>query len=121
LVEPYRGADVVLMGHLALLGKFRLLQERLFYRRMEAATATALQDPAAVLRHHYPQLSARVLFQGCRRQVGRARAALAAPMPIGERLRSLRYVARTWYWERNALMEDLRGAWCYFTAEPGAH
>lgn len=120
LVEPYRSADMVLMGHLALLGKFRLLHERLFYRRMEAATATALQDPAAVWRHHYPQPSARTLLQGSKRQVGWARAALSAPMPIGERLRSLTYVARICYWERKALLEDLRGVWRYFTpARPG--
>lgn len=115
LVEPYRGADVVLMGHLALLGKFRLLHERLFYRRMESETATALQDPAAVRRFHYPQLNAGILLQASKRQVGRARAALSAPMPIGERLRSLTYVAKMCYWERKTLLEDLRDAWYYFT------
>ena len=115
LVEAYRGADVVLMGHLALLGKFRLLHERLFYRRMEAATATVLQDPEAVRRVLYPRPSAEILFQESKRQLGRARAALSAPMPIGERLRSLRYVARICYWERKDLLEDLRDAWHYFT------
>jgi len=115
LVEAYRGADVVLMGHLALLGKFRLLDQRLFYRRMEAATATVLQDPEAVRRVLYPQLSAGILFQDSKRQLGRARAALAAPMPIAERVRSLTYVAKICYWERKTLLEDLRDAWRYFT------
>jgi glycosyltransferase involved in cell wall biosynthesis len=115
LVEAYRGADVVLMGHLALLGKFRLLDERLFYRRMEVATATVLQDPEAVRRFLYPQLSAGILFQDSKRQLGRARAALAAPMPIAERVRSLTYVAKICYWERKTLLEDLRDAWRYFS------
>lgn len=115
LVEAYLSADVVLMGHLALLGKYRLLPERLFYRRMEAAFATALQDRAGVIRHHYPQLSARTLFQGSKRLMGRVRATLSAPMPIGEKLRSLVYVARTCYWEGESILEDLRGAWHYFS------
>src|SRR5882672_3783898 len=80
LMEPYRSADVVLMGHLVLLGKFRLLPERLFYRRMEAATATVLQNPEAVRRFHYPQLNAGTLFQASKLHLGRARAALSAPM-----------------------------------------
>ena len=115
LMEPYRSADVVLMGHLALLGKFRLLPERLFYRRMEAATATVLQDPEAVRRFHYPQLNAGILFQASKRQVGLARAALSAPMPIGERLRALTFVAKMCYWERKTLLEDLRDALRYST------
>jgi len=115
LVEPYLSADVVLLGHLAMLGKFRLLPERLFYRRMEAAYATCLQDPGAVLKHHYPQVSARTLLQGSRQQMGRVRAALSVAMPIGEKLRSLIYVAKTCYWERKFILEDLRGAWQYFT------
>jgi hypothetical protein len=119
LIEPYRGADMVLMGHLALLGKFRLVEEPLFYRRMEPETATALQDPAAMLRHHYPQLSARALFQGCKKGLGRLHAAFAAPMPAGERARSLLYVARTWYWERAALVDDLRIAWAYLASSLG--
>jgi len=114
LVEPYLSADVVLMGHLALLGKFRLLPERLFYRRMEAKFATALQDPGAVLKHHYPQQSARTLLQGSKRLMGRVRAALSAPMPMGHKLRSLIYVAKTCYWERTAILEDLPGVWQYF-------
>jgi len=115
LVETYLSADVVLMGHLALLGKFRLLPERLFYRRMEAAFSTALQDPADVLKHHYPQQSARTLLQGSKRLMGRMRAALSTSMPMDEKLRSLIYVARTCYWERTAVLEDLRGVWQYFT------
>ena len=115
LMEPYFSADIVLVGHLALLGKFRLLDERLFYRRMDIKTATALQDRASKWRHLYPQLSARTLLQGSKRQVGWVRTVLSAPMPIGERLRSLECVARNCYWERNLFLDDLRGMWHYYT------
>jgi glycosyltransferase involved in cell wall biosynthesis len=115
LVKAYRGADVVLMCHLALLGKIRLLHEHLFYRRMEAATATVLQDQEAVRRVLYPQLSAGILFQASKRQLDLAHAALSAPMPIGERIRCLIYVAKICYWEHKTLLEDVRDAWQYFT------
>ncbi len=113
LIDSYRGADIVLMGHLALLGKFRLLNERLFYRRMEQTTATALQDNAGMWKHHYPERSARTLFQGSKRQLGRTWAAVSAPMPIAEKLRTLRHVAKICYWESRFLWEDLRGVWQY--------
>jgi len=113
LIDPYMSADVVLMGHLALLGKFRLLNERLFYRRMEPATATSLQDPAAVRKHHYPQMGPGALFQGGKQQLGWVRAALSAPMSLGERMRSLVHVAKICYWHRADYTQDLRGVWQY--------
>jgi glycosyltransferase involved in cell wall biosynthesis len=113
LLGTYMSADVVLMGHLALLGKFRLVNERLFYRRMEKATATALQDAATVLAQHYPEPGAHTLFQGSKQQAQWVRAALTAPMPLGERMRCLAYVAKMCYWKREAYLQDLRAAWYY--------
>ena len=111
LIETFHSGDVVLMGHLVLLGKFRLIDERLFYRRMEAATATALQDKVAVRKHHYPQLGTRSLFQFSKCQLGWIRAVSAARMPIGERLRCLVYVAKRCFWERNLFLADIHGIW----------
>jgi glycosyltransferase involved in cell wall biosynthesis len=110
LIDTHIGADVVLMGHLALLGKFRLLNERLFYRRMEVTTATALQDPGAVRKHHYPRGGPGALFQGGKQQLGWVRAALSAPMSLGERMRSLIHVAKICYWRLADYVQDLRGA-----------
>ena len=115
LIEPYRGSDMVLMSHLALLGKFRLLEESLFFRRMEAGTSTALQDQADVWKHHYPQPSARMLLQGSKRQIGRLRAVLSAPMDQRERWQSLVFIVRVCNWERRLLADDLRGLWHYIS------
>jgi hypothetical protein len=114
LIDTYRCADIVLMGHLALLGKFRLLEQRLLYRRMDRATATALQDAEGMWKHHYPQRSVRTLFQGCKQQLGRAWAVFSASMPAGERLCAAVHVAKLSYWDRRFLWEDVRGAWRYF-------
>ncbi len=113
LIEPYQQADTVLMGHLALLGKFLLVDEPLFYRRMEPATSTALQDADAVRRHHYPEATAGMLLQGVKRHIGWFRAAFAAPMPASERLRVLHYLARQMRRDRQALAADLAGVWAF--------
>lgn len=115
LIEPYRGSDVVLMGHLALLGKFRLIDDALYFRRMEPGTSTVLQDPLAVLRHHYPQPTARMLLQGCKRHLGQLRAASSAPMSLAERTRTLVFLARVLNWDRGMLADDLRGVWHYLS------
>lgn len=119
LVEPYQQADMVLMGRLALMGKYLLVDERLFYRRMEPATSTALQDADAVRRHHYPTPTPRSLFQVWKRHAGWFRAALETPMPAGERRRVLTYLARHLVWDRRALASDLGGAWRYATRRRG--
>ena len=113
LIEPYQGADIVFLGHLALLGKFRLVDERLFYRRMEVRTATKMKDAAGVRKHHYPRMGPAALFQGMKEQLGWIRVALSAPMGFGERMRSLSHVAKMGYWRRAAYVQDLRGAWRY--------
>jgi len=115
LVPPYQQADMVLMGHLALLGKFLLVDEPLFYRRMDPATATALKDADGVRRHHYPTLTARALLQTWKRHAGWLRAAFSAEMDAGERLKVLNFVARQLYWDRRALAADLGGVWRYAT------
>jgi len=113
LVQPYQQADAVLMGHLALLGKFLLVDEPLFYRRMEPGTATALQDEDAVQRHHYPEATARTLLQGWKRHAGWFHTAFAAALPAGERAQVLRYLVRQLYWDRQVLVGDLGGVWRY--------
>lgn len=119
LIEPYIDADVVLMGHLALLGRFLLVEEPLFYRRMEIETSTSLQDAASKERHHYPHRTARTLLQGWKRQIGWFRAGAAAPMRLGQRIRVLTWMARMSYWERAALLSDLKSALRYAAGKRG--
>ena len=112
-LPAYLGADIVLMGELALRGKFRLVDERLFYRRMDASGATALRERSAVWQHHYPTQSIRTLFQATQRQLGWFRAALSTPLTAIERARTLLLAARCGYWDRAAFGRDILGAWRY--------
>lgn len=113
LIEHYRGADIVLLGHLALLGPILLLPERHFYRRMDPCTATSLMSEEANLRHHYPKKTARALFQNWRFKAGLTRAVLAAGLRPTSELRALAWVARRAYWDRAHLGRDLLEAVLY--------
>lgn len=107
LIDHFPGADNVLVGHLALLGKLVLLDEPLFYRRMDRATATHLMSREAVHRHHYPAATLRSLFPAWRFVAGLGHAVLASRLGAGDKARALRFVAREMYWRRASLKRDL--------------
>lgn len=109
LVERYLLADIVLMGHLALLGKFLLVEEPLFYRRMEQATSTTLQGREEQLRHLFPVPTARTLLQTWKQHVGWLRSGFAAPMGVIERFRVIGLISRRCWWDRGALLAELVG------------
>jgi len=115
LIDSFYGADEVLMGHLAMLGKIIRVDEFLYYRRMEVPTAPGLRDPVAWRKHHYPQTSARVLFQSWKKCFGWMRACMATPMSIAERGQVLNYLVRMYYWDRRSLMIDVQSAFRYAT------
>lgn len=107
LIDHFPGADNVLVGHLALLGKLVLLDEPLFYRRMDRATATHLMSREAVHRHHYPAATLRSLFPAWRFVAGLAHAVFASRLGAADKRRALRFVAREAYWRRASLQRDL--------------
>lgn len=98
LIEHFRGADVVLLGHLALLGKIVLLDAAHFGRRMDQQTATALMPAEAVHRHHYPYKTWRSLFPGFRHAAGCARAVLDSDLSPADKVRGLIWVGRLLRW-----------------------
>jgi glycosyltransferase involved in cell wall biosynthesis len=113
LIAAYDTADVVLIGRLALLGKFVEIPEYLFYRRMTPETVAGLRSTEDRMRHFYPGLGAAMLFQSWRNQFGWSGAVLSAPIPAATKLRLLPRLLRGWYWSRRALADDLleAGQW----------
>jgi glycosyltransferase involved in cell wall biosynthesis len=107
LIEHYPTADVVLVAHLALLGKIALLHEPLFYRRMAQETATILMSKAALHRHYYPRRTLRSLFPAWRLVGGWMRVALSPSLPLADKARALRWVARFARWNSADLGRDL--------------
>lgn len=113
LMPAYRSADMVMTGHLALLGKFVEVPEYLFYRRMSPEAATRLRSDEDVTRHFHPGQGAESLFQTWKIQFGWSSTLVAAPITATEKLRLLPWLLRGWYWERRALIDDLFAAGRY--------
>lgn len=107
LIEHYHSADVVLVGQIALLGRISLIDEPLFYRRMDPATATRLMSAEAALRHHYPVRTWRSLFPWWRVALGWLRALLSSGLPFADMRRALPWVLRLAYWRGAELRQDL--------------
>jgi hypothetical protein len=107
LIEHYPGADVVLVGHLALLGKIVLLDQPLFYRRMDDATATRLMSEAQVHRHHYPVDTWRARLPSWRLAWGWTRVVFSSGLSAAETVRALMWVLRKTYWNRAQMGHDL--------------
>jgi hypothetical protein len=101
------GADVVLISHLALLGKVRLLDQPMFYRRMAKETATQLMSPEELRRHHYPVWTRRALFPAWRRVGGWMHATLSSGLSASDTLSALTWALRCTYWTAPALGRDL--------------
>lgn len=107
LIEHYPGADVVLVGHLALIGRIVQLPEPLFYRRMDQATATRLMGEQAVHRHHYPVATWRSVLPAWRLAWGWMRVALSVRLSAGDAAKALNWVLRKIYWNRAQMGRDL--------------
>jgi glycosyltransferase involved in cell wall biosynthesis len=107
LIEHYVGADVVLVGHLALLGKVELLDQAMFYRRMAEGMATRLMSAEDLRRHHYPVWNRRALFPAWRRVGGWLHAVLSSGLSPGDTLKALTWALRCTYWTAPALGRDL--------------
>ncbi|WP_127996420.1 glycosyltransferase family 2 protein [Piscinibacter defluvii] len=113
LIEHYVGADVILIGHLALLGKLAQVDEPLFYRRMDRETATQLMSAEALHRHHYPVRTRQALFPAWRRVGGWLNAVFSSRLPASDAAAALSWTLRNAYWSMPALGRDLLDAAAY--------
>ena len=104
LIPDYDPSDVVLIAEIALNGKIRRLEETLFFRRMSAASATKLKSREELMATYYVSKNFGTYFPAIRQTGGYLGATLRAPLAVRDRLRMLRRVGRSAYWDlRNAL------------------
>lgn len=108
LEGTYPNSDSVLTAELALHGRFWLLSEPLFYRRMSRESASRFLSKVE-LRHFIDPLSTRT--QSCDRwQLHWNHVAVVMRSPIGirEKLSCLRLAAREVYWDSGELWSEVR-------------
>lgn len=103
-------SDRVMMGELALLGKFVLVPERLFFYRMTEGAATSLRPRAEEERHYIPDATSPLLWQHWKLLAHLLRDA-AVTAPLGrERLAAVIFALKSIVWSRSDLMRDVRKA-----------
>ena len=108
LIGPYVGSDLILLGRLALAGRFVQVPEVLFYHREhDERSAVASESNQAFTAWYDSRKSGRFAMPRWRRVFESARSVFAYPMPLRERFQCLYDVARTAYWNRLYLYDDL--------------
>ena len=107
LIKIFFSSDTCLMAEVALYGKFVELPEFMFFRRMDAATATAKKSEQEVLRHYDPKLRRRMLFQTWKLNHAYMASVWRAPLPLTEKLCLYRHLTRRVLWDREKLAREL--------------
>lgn len=99
-------ADLTLMAELSLLGKFLLLDDRLFYRRMSEATATRLKSAREVEAHHVPSARGPLRWQRWKYHLALLRAARLVSFPSRDWFEVVNYALRSFVWFRKELVAE---------------
>jgi len=111
LIGSYVGSDHVLVGTLALRGRFHQVPELLFQHREHAGRSTLATGSAlGYTRWFDPSHSSRRVFPHWRRVLENSKSVARAPLPPGEKLRCLWDIGRSANWNRQALWRELQDA-----------
>jgi glycosyltransferase involved in cell wall biosynthesis len=109
LERPYPHGDKVLMAELALYGKFWLIDEPLFFRRMgPASSATKFLDQSQLAAFIAPGKARRSSLNLWSILVGYLMAGVTAPIPPGEKAHLLAGILRRIAWKRAELWHQLK-------------
>jgi glycosyltransferase involved in cell wall biosynthesis len=94
LERLYPQGDMVLMAELALRGRFALLPEILFYRRLGPRTWSMQLQPGEWQAFFYPDLAATLRLDRLRWHLDYVKTVFRVPITASEKLRTLAMVAR---------------------------
>lgn len=111
-IGDYVGSDEVFLAEMSLYGCFVELPEYLLFRRLHPG-AYSWKSTAETFREFYEpsrKPGTKLAFRAWRYLQGYLRAIGRAPLPAGERLRLLAYVARMMWWQRAELTGEIFGA-----------
>lgn len=108
LERVYPGGDMVFLAELALHGRFRLLQQALYCRRIGGDSSTLNMSEQALREFWNPGAARKRSHSAWRVHFDHLRVAMRAPIPALERCRTARIALRHARWDRVELWRDLR-------------
>jgi hypothetical protein len=109
LAGDYMSSDIMQLAELALVGQFYEVPENLYFRRMDAESATALMK-GEHLQHHLHGSRRGPLLQEWRAVAVLSTMPLRHRLPLGDALRVAGYNLRRTYWSVPELAADLKNA-----------
>lgn len=107
----FQRADIALMAELALAGKFLLVPEHLFFRRMSADAATKLKSAREVDQHIEPKRARPLRWQNWLFYLALLRVAARQRPFTADSMTALLHVMKRMRWSRNHLARDVFQAW----------
>ncbi len=110
LLRNYSGGDFPLIAEMALYGKFFEIPDAFFYRRMHEEASSALRSTKEVMAFYDPGKRGKFFAREWTHLGAHFLSATRAPIPIGEKLRLYKMIARWGVWGRQALFRELTGA-----------
>lgn len=106
----FHSADRVMLAELALLGKFVLVPERLFFYRLNEESALHLRPRLEQARHYAPDATSPLRWQNCKFQAALLRNALVSAPPGPEKVAATIFALKCLVWSRSNLMGDVVAA-----------
>lgn len=107
LLGSFQGADINLVLELTLYGKFHELPEHLFSRRMHPEASSWDRADLERQRNFWDPAKRKLVMQTWRRMLEYNRAALRAPIALGEKASVLCFLVKRAYWQRGAMVAEL--------------
>jgi len=112
LIGPYNGSDIVLLTHLALLGKFCEIPEKLFFRRDHPETSgRANPTPTDVAAWFKPTKKVKRVFIRWRHTFEYLKCIIAANISFSDKVRCAGLVGRKMWWNKHQLLAEIRAAY----------
>ena len=108
LVGAYAGSDVTMMATLALMGRFVLLPEVLFHRRVSEGAFSGRMSKTTLGVFLDPTSRSTVRFDALRTHADHFLSILGAPISWLERLRALGVAAQYLVWGRQEVAREIR-------------
>ncbi len=107
--RPFPAGDMGLMCELGLFGGFRRIPELLLYRRMGRESASRYRSAAELRQFLDPTAPDRRHLVVWQTHWDYVRSVLRAPIAWPEKFAALRFIARSVYWHRTFLWNEVRG------------
>ena len=109
LDRPYPGGDIPLMAELALIGRFIVLPDMLFYRRMGPSTFSRFLRKEQIGTFYGEQATSKTLAGHVLHQhLSILNASLRLPLEWGEKLVAANVAIRWMAWNRDSILEEIR-------------